>query len=424
MGPSRQVVSGRSPRHGERGVTLVVMALMLTLALGMSALAIDYGMIKSAKAEAQRAMDAAALAGASAFLIPDPTVDKVAEAEARARDYAKKHAVHRVAITDPEVEVVVDLPNETITASYNGGGIPLWFATMFGSNTMAVHALAAAHVALTSKAACVMPVAIPDIWHNVNTAAAKKNDPDEDVVPDGLWNFNDKNHNGVLDEGERELWEFDLGEDVYDQALYGYGSSYRNGMGGGDPMLNKTNDYGRQITLMTLSPKDGTVSSNYYAWGYTKNDANSAEVVANKIKTPDCQVATIGGDGYEYDAGNGGQIGPISDAWNTRVGYDPGATWDDNQNRVTGSEAGNNWLTDSPRVVIVALYNPYAEMTAPSDNKLVFNNFAKVFLDKRPPGCDKSCKDPITGRFLGFLGGPGGGPVETGTLIKTLQLIK
>ena len=77
-----------------------------------------------------------------------------------------------------------------------------------------------------------MPVAIPDIWKNVNTASAKKNDPPEDVVPDGLWNFNDKNHNGVLDEGERELWEFDVGEDVYDQALYGYGSSYRNGVGG------------------------------------------------------------------------------------------------------------------------------------------------------------------------------------------------
>ena len=69
MGPSRQVVSGRSPRHGERGVTLVVMALMLTLALGMSALAIDYGMIKSAKAEAQRAMDAASSPAGSIFSV-------------------------------------------------------------------------------------------------------------------------------------------------------------------------------------------------------------------------------------------------------------------------------------------------------------------------------------------------------------------
>ena len=90
--------STRSARHNERGATLVMMALMLFLALGMSALVVDFGMIKASKAEAQRAVDAAALAGASAFLIPDPTVDKAAAADSLARDYAKKHAVHRLAI--------------------------------------------------------------------------------------------------------------------------------------------------------------------------------------------------------------------------------------------------------------------------------------------------------------------------------------
>jgi hypothetical protein len=408
--------SRKSALREERGVTLVLMALMLFLTLGM---------IKAAKAEAQRAMDSAALAGASAFLIPDPTINKTDSAEARARDFAKKHTVHQVPVTDPEVAVDVDLPNEKVTVTYTGGGIPLWFASIFGASTMSIRALAAAHVALTSKAACVMPIAIPDIWKNVNVAGVKRNDPPEELVPDGLWNFKDKNGDGVLEEGERELWEFDLGEDIYDQALYGYGTSYRNGVGGTDPFLNKTNDYGRQITLMTLSPKDGTVSSNYYVWGYTTTEANSADQVAARIATPDCQVATIGGDGYEYAAGNGGEVGPISDAWNARIGYDPGAAWNDNTNSVINSDAGTAWFTDSPRVVIVALYNPQGEMTGPSDNKLVFNNFAKVFLDKRPASCgDKNCKAPITGRFLGWVGGPGGGPVETGTLIKTLQLIK
>src|SRR4051812_41093078 len=194
---SRGGSSWNAACQNERGVTLVLMALLLFLALGVSGIAIDYGMIKSARAEGQRAMDAAALAGASAFIESDPAINKTAEAELRARDYAKKHTVHRIPITDPEVTIAVDLPNETITASYQSGGIPLWFARLFGSNTMAVTALAAAHVALTSKAACVMPVAIPDIWKNNNTKAAKKNDPDEDVIPDGLWNFNDKNHNGV-----------------------------------------------------------------------------------------------------------------------------------------------------------------------------------------------------------------------------------
>ena len=77
--------SSKAARRDERGVTLVLMALMVFLALGMSALVIDYGMIKATKAEAQRAMDAAALAGASAFLIADPDADFVGIAEARAR---------------------------------------------------------------------------------------------------------------------------------------------------------------------------------------------------------------------------------------------------------------------------------------------------------------------------------------------------
>ncbi len=64
--------SGRRRLLNERGVTLVMMALMLFLALGMSALVVDFGMIKASKAEAQRAVDAAALAGASAFLIAGP----------------------------------------------------------------------------------------------------------------------------------------------------------------------------------------------------------------------------------------------------------------------------------------------------------------------------------------------------------------
>ena len=38
----------KSALREERGVTLVLMALMLFLTLGMSALAIDYGMIKAA----------------------------------------------------------------------------------------------------------------------------------------------------------------------------------------------------------------------------------------------------------------------------------------------------------------------------------------------------------------------------------------
>jgi hypothetical protein len=413
------------------------MALMLFLALGMSALAVDYGMIKSAKAEAQRAVDAAALAGASAFLIADPAQDKVAIGEERARDYAKRHAVHTVQITDPEIEVDVDLPNETLTVTYAGGAIPLWFANIFGTPTMSINALAAAHVIETSNASCIMPIAIPDLWQNNDIAGDGDNAEPEELIEDGLWDFVDRNGNGVLDGPtgsvtERELWEFDQGVDVYDangdgQGDFGYGTPTRNGMGS-NSFLNKLDDYGRQITLMTLSPKDGTTSSNYYAWGFTPNDANSGDILRQKIEAEDCAIATVGGAGYPASAGNGATAGTISPAWDTRIGRDANATWNDDYNRVDDSIKGDvdeDGLPDSPRVVVVALYNPELEMLSPSDNTLVFNNFAKVWIDERPEGCEGAgCKAPITGRFLGWVTGPGGSEGTTGTLIKRLQLIK
>src|SRR5215216_6425292 len=104
---SRRVMGSRRALSGERGVTLVMMTLMLFLTLGMSALVVDYGMIKAAKAEAQRAMDAAALAGASAFLIADPDADIEAIATARAYEFGQKHTVRNVPIPVEEVTVTV-----------------------------------------------------------------------------------------------------------------------------------------------------------------------------------------------------------------------------------------------------------------------------------------------------------------------------
>jgi Flp pilus assembly protein TadG len=430
--------SSRSRRHlDERGVTLVMMALMLFLALGMSAMVVDYGMVKATKAEAQRAVDAAALAGASAFLIPDPTVNKNIEAEARAREYAKKHAVHRIAITDPQVAVDLTRP-DTITVTYSGPQMPMWFAQAIGVPTMAINASATARAYETSNAACVMPVALPDVWQNNDIAGAGKNAPPEEKgTPDGIWSYQDLNSNGWMDAGsgnvvERELWEFDPGVDVYDadndgQGDYGYGTAARNSLGGSDPLLHKTNDYGRQIMIMNLSSKDGTVSSNYYAWGYTTNDANSATVLHDKIADVSCEIATVGTE-YPAAAGDGATVGQISPAWDTRIGRDPDGSWNDATNEVEDSnypDRDHDGLPDSPRVVIVALYDPENEMTGPSDNTLQFNNFAKIWVDERAPGCSgASCKNAITGRFLGFVGGRGGGGGSTGSLIKTIQLIK
>ena len=53
--------------RNKRGGVLVLYTVAMVAMMGMAALAIDLGMLRKSRAEAQRAADAAALAGASAF---------------------------------------------------------------------------------------------------------------------------------------------------------------------------------------------------------------------------------------------------------------------------------------------------------------------------------------------------------------------
>ena len=271
--------SSEGTRLNERGVTLVMMALMMFLILGMSALVVDYGMIKASKAEAQRAMDAAALAGASAFLIPDPATDYVAVAEARAHEFAHKHSVRNAAIVDPEDSVTVDLVAKTVKVDWYRSNLPLWFANIFGSSTMGLAATATARASESGVSNCLKPVALPDIWqNNNNTTLGKGNKPvPEDRNANGLWDYTDDNGNGIIDPGEIEPWTFNTG-DVYDPPTYGYGTGYRDGLGSG--YVNKTKDYGRQVMIQTFDPKDALVESYFRTWAENEETRGTDSMAA------------------------------------------------------------------------------------------------------------------------------------------------
>src|SRR5712692_10818918 len=62
-------------RPAERGQTIVLVAVALVSLLGMAALAIDVVTLYVARSEMQRAADAAALAGAKAFVDSGVTTD-------------------------------------------------------------------------------------------------------------------------------------------------------------------------------------------------------------------------------------------------------------------------------------------------------------------------------------------------------------
>ncbi|MFQ6030696.1 MAG: pilus assembly protein TadG-related protein, partial [Dehalococcoidia bacterium] len=69
----------RQECNHERGMTLFLVAASLVVLLAISALAIDLGMLYVTRSEAQRAADAAALAGAQTFVTSTFTSDGVPE---------------------------------------------------------------------------------------------------------------------------------------------------------------------------------------------------------------------------------------------------------------------------------------------------------------------------------------------------------
>jgi len=62
-------------RRGERGQTILLVAVSIVSLLAMAALAIDVVTLYTARSETQRAADAAALAGAKAFVDSGVTSD-------------------------------------------------------------------------------------------------------------------------------------------------------------------------------------------------------------------------------------------------------------------------------------------------------------------------------------------------------------
>ena len=97
-----------------RGSSIVIMSVMLFAMLAMAALAIDLASLRSARSEAQRAADAVALAGASAFRdfpwTEGPTAD---EARTRALGIARVNQVR---------QDTINVENPVITTTTYGWG--------------------------------------------------------------------------------------------------------------------------------------------------------------------------------------------------------------------------------------------------------------------------------------------------------------
>ncbi|NNK48805.1 MAG: hypothetical protein HKP01_08025, partial [Gemmatimonadetes bacterium] len=143
----------------QRGAAIVLVMGAMVAALAVMALAVDVGKLLTAESEAQRAADAGALAGASAF-IDDPG-NAEAIAKARAKEYAELHSVrHQTVSIVTDEDVTVDLVNFRVDVTVRQIGaranpVPTFFARIFGVNVVDVQAHAAAEAVPANAVGCL-----------------------------------------------------------------------------------------------------------------------------------------------------------------------------------------------------------------------------------------------------------------------------
>ena len=152
-------------RRGERGQTILLVAISIVSLLAMAALAIDVVTLYVASTEIQRAADAAALAGAKAIVDSgvttlQPTDGNVGAAEVLAQSMATA-AVQAIVLATPPVNQVAGASpvltggtptfnwsqgngNPHITVSLQQSNLPTFFARIWGTRTAIASASATA----------------------------------------------------------------------------------------------------------------------------------------------------------------------------------------------------------------------------------------------------------------------------------------
>lgn len=401
----------------ERGGTLVLVAVVLIALLGLTALAVDVGMGYTAKSEAQRIADSSALAGASAFLEFDGAAG-VAPAEARAYDFALRNTIRNVPVDSSEVTIQV-LPAESkVRVWVQRQAIGTWFARVLGIDQFTVLAEAAAQATEAGAARCVKPFALPDMWH----------DEDDDTDHDEVW---DEGEEWVLGSSPMDRYvpftgmEGDPPQQVPFDAT-GYGSNLR-----GDDR-----DMGRQITLKMPDPQSEFVPNPgvFLPWRLPVDDdqeecshggggGQDAGGAVYRQNICSCNDSPIDLD-TEYEIEPGNMIGPTFQGVSELIDQDPGARWNSSmvgdpphpvgiENSAFGGDGMN-----SPRVVIIALFNP-SEIEGSGMQTIRFNNFAMMFIEDQ-----QNMQDPVTARFLYFVDGEHSSGPTTGSLVRYLRLVE
>lgn len=356
------------PRDDERGSVLVHVALAFAAFIGVSALAIDVGMLLVGRSEIQNAADASALAAATSLAFDSQGEDwAYAPAQGSATAFA---AVNLVAGQAPSFTPVVDLtyPECPDRAELDPVGVPAsqscirvrlhrsvergnplhnLFASVFGQGTGSVSAAATAQVKRANATTCLKPLAVPDRW-------------DERMAPGDSFTKYDAANLPLP------------GPDTYvppDKFSWGAGP---------DGALNMEHDAGAPVTI-----RHGVVGDPATAWSYLPITIPGSAQGSYEADVTECAGAQVTiGDALPLLHTN--MEGVVATAMQMLIARDPAAYWDTAAARVEGScaAAAAPCAAISPRIIALAVYDPdvLADDNLSGATQLIVRNVVGFFV--------------------------------------------
>jgi hypothetical protein len=383
----------RCVRTDREGQTLAVVAVSMVGLLAIMSLGIDLGMAYTARAEAQRVADAAALAGASVFMVNPPQGGYTAAAEARAREFAAMNTVrNRPVDPDDDVMVWVQLAEGKVRVRVERRGLPTWFARFIGQDHVTVSALAAAQVIDTGAAECLKPWAVVDLFHRNNQRPPAEPPP---------------------------VYGAD-GSDYY-QANVNNPQNPPTGLG------TLPGDLGTPVTIHTNNPQNAPAPSVFMALRLPTDDTQASCVqgggqgIEYRNNICSCNKTGIGiGDLIDKQPGN--VVGHTNHGMRNLMASDPGLYWQNGQVMRPGQYTANGEpevVSQSDRIVNMILISP-AEALEPGAGTVQVTNIVKFFIEDY---VEKGNDGEVKGRFYGPVQGVTGGNT-TSPLVKTLRLVE
>lgn len=372
------------PLQDERGMQLVFVSLGFMAFLSATMLAIDVGMLMTARSQAQNAADAGALAGAVALVFNDyndrtPSGPAVQSALAAARANAVMSGTVSVGPEDVTFPTQDAVQVTVFRAGARGNPVATLVATYFGVPTADIAATATAEAAPANAATCVKPWAVPDKW-------------DERQTPP--WDETD-----TFDLYERNGKSRLANPDVYvpaDQPGYtGYQSSPTGP------------DYGRRVLLKAGNPQQAVSASHFYPIALPPGSGASWY----EENIPGCWPGVMQiGEQIPVEPGN--MTGPTVSGTQALIDQDPGAYWDEGLRRVVSQ------YNPSPRIIVIPVFDPlvYEESRQHGRQEIQVANLVGFFVE-RLSGTD------VWGRIVPMTGLIRGTP-PPGAYLRAIRLIQ